>query len=90
MNLTIKEKKEYMVKTIKKFWFGYKVCEGCSSLVYEEVGVCPICKVYRFDNTKKTVHKIAEKMLTDEFFILPEECTASASKGYSDLNSEKE
>jgi recombinational DNA repair protein RecR len=71
MELTVNEKRKYMVKLIKKFWYGYKVCEGCDALVNEEVPVCPICRVYRFDNSKERVFEIADRILTEENFIDP-------------------
>ena len=82
--------KQILVKIIKRFWFGYKVCEGCDSLVYEDVGLCPICRAYRYDDSKTRVHETADKILTDESFIIPQEYIEIASKAYNDLNSEKE
>lgn len=69
MDYTLEEKKEFMIKLIKKFWYGYKVCEGCDTLVNEEIPVCPVCRVYRFDNSKERVFEIADRVLTEENFI---------------------
>jgi RNA polymerase subunit RPABC4/transcription elongation factor Spt4 len=71
MDYTLEEKKEFMIKLIKKFWYGYKVCEGCDTLVNEEIPVCPVCRVYRFDNSKERVFEIADRVLIEENFIDP-------------------
>lgn len=28
---------------------AYKVCEGCESIVFSDVVICPNCHAYRFD-----------------------------------------
>lgn len=40
---------------------GYKVCEGCDSIVTGRVATCPNCFGYRFDETPATV--VAHAML---------------------------
>lgn len=62
---TIKEK-EYIIKSVKRFWFGYKVCEGCDILLTEDMSVCPVCKSYRFDDTKERVVQAAEELLNNK------------------------
>ena len=69
-NDTIRYKRE-LVKSIKKFWFGYKVCDGCESIVLEDIAVCPICLTYRFDHTKNGINNAANKILTDDYSIFP-------------------
>ena len=71
MDYTTEEKKEFMVKLIKKFWYGYKVCEGCDALVNEEVSMCPVCRAYRYDDSKERIFEIADKILTEKNFINP-------------------
>jgi len=34
---------------------GYKVCEGCDSIVGSGVVLCPNCHSYRFDDTAERV-----------------------------------
>jgi hypothetical protein len=34
---------------------GYKVCEGCDSIVGSAVALCPNCHSYRFDTTSERV-----------------------------------
>jgi hypothetical protein len=34
---------------------GYKVCEGCDSIVTTRVATCPNCSGYRFDESPETV-----------------------------------
>ncbi len=34
---------------------GYKVCEGCDSIVGSGAALCPNCHSYRFDNTAERV-----------------------------------
>ncbi len=34
---------------------GYKVCEGCDSIVGAQVVLCPNCHSYRFDETPQRV-----------------------------------
>lgn len=34
---------------------GYKVCEGCDSIVGTGADLCPNCHSYRFDNTPERV-----------------------------------
>ena len=34
---------------------GYKVCEGCDSIVTERVATCPNCFGYRFDENAEAV-----------------------------------
>jgi len=55
--------KEDILESVKRFWFGYKVCEGCETLLGEEVYVCPICKAYRFDDTKERIVQTAEELI---------------------------
>lgn len=38
---------------------GYKVCEGCDSIVGAGVVLCPNCHSYRFDPTPESVRKQA-------------------------------
>jgi len=40
---------------------GYKVCEGCDSIVTERVATCPNCFGYRFDENADAV--VAQAML---------------------------
>jgi hypothetical protein len=57
------EYSKYVSQTVKKFWYGYKVCEGCDSLITEDIYVCPRCKAYRFDDSKKAVLKAADELI---------------------------
>lgn len=34
---------------------GFKVCEGCDSIVRERVACCPNCNGYRFDDSAEAV-----------------------------------
>jgi hypothetical protein len=34
---------------------GYKVCEGCDSIVGSGTAICPNCHSYRFDNSPERV-----------------------------------
>jgi len=34
---------------------GYKVCEGCDSIVTVRVATCPNCNGYRFDDSSEVV-----------------------------------
>ncbi len=34
---------------------GYKVCEGCESIVLKKANTCPNCHGYRFDTTSARV-----------------------------------
>lgn len=34
---------------------GYKVCEGCDSIVGSQVVLCPNCHSFRFDDTPERV-----------------------------------
>ena len=34
---------------------GFKVCEGCDSIVTERVATCPNCNGYRFDDSPEAV-----------------------------------
>lgn len=34
---------------------GYKVCEGCDSIVGSGAALCPNCHSFRFDNTAERV-----------------------------------
>jgi recombinational DNA repair protein RecR len=54
-----------LAKLITRFWFSYKVCEGCDSIVVDETAVCPVCKAYRFDTTKKSIIKGAKNLATN-------------------------
>ena len=58
------EYRKLLAKTIKRFWFGYKICEGCDSIVLVETSVCSICKAYRFDEDKKRIFDTADELLT--------------------------
>jgi len=55
--------KEDILKSVKRFWFGYKVCDGCDTLLGEEVSVCPVCRAYRFDDTKERIISVAEELI---------------------------
>lgn len=46
-----KEAAEYVAKKYKQF----KVCEGCESVVSNQLPICPICYTYRFDASKEAV-----------------------------------
>jgi hypothetical protein len=61
--LPVTTQKEDILESVKRFWFGYKVCEGCDTLLGEEVSVCPVCKAYRFDDSKEQIVSVAEKLL---------------------------
>jgi len=52
-----------ILESVKRFWFGYKVCEGCDTLLGEEIPVCPICKAYRFDDSKERIITVAEELI---------------------------
>jgi RNA polymerase subunit RPABC4/transcription elongation factor Spt4 len=34
---------------------GYKVCDGCDSIVASRVAICPSCNGYRFEEEAETV-----------------------------------
>lgn len=34
---------------------GYKVCEGCESIVVRKASTCPNCNGYRFDTTAERI-----------------------------------
>lgn len=38
---------------------GYKVCEGCDSIVGSSVVICPNCHSYRFDAAAESVRQQA-------------------------------
>jgi hypothetical protein len=41
---------------------GYKVCEGCDSIVGSQVILCPNCHSYRFDDAPRRVIEQAEML----------------------------
>lgn len=53
-------------KMLDTSYFMYKVCEGCDDILYYDTPVCPTCKSYRFNDTKKAVLK-AYKQILKEF-----------------------
>jgi hypothetical protein len=61
--ITTNEQKEYIIESVKRFWFGYKVCEGCDIILAEDMPICPVCNAYRFDDSKERVVEVAEKLL---------------------------
>ena len=63
MIITTNKQKEDIIESVKRFWFGYKVCEGCDILLAEEMHVCPVCKAYRFNDSKECIITAAEKLL---------------------------
>jgi RNA polymerase subunit RPABC4/transcription elongation factor Spt4 len=34
---------------------GFKVCEGCESIIRSEASFCPLCHAYRFNEDPKDV-----------------------------------
>jgi hypothetical protein len=61
--------KHDILKSVKQFWYGYKVCEGCDVLLSEDVYVCPVCKAYRFDTTKERIISEANKLI-DQYIVI--------------------
>lgn len=51
---------------IKENPAGYKVCEGCESIVSHKVATCPNCNAYRFDAATQKVVEQAEFLATRE------------------------
>lgn len=47
--------REEIAAKIKQKPSGYKVCEGCGSIVMKKASVCPNCNAYRFDSNAETV-----------------------------------
>jgi hypothetical protein len=45
---------------------GYKVCEGCDSIVTGRVATCPNCNGYRFDVSPEAVIAQAKLLATRE------------------------
>jgi len=45
---------------------GFKVCEGCDSIVTAEVVICPNCHGYRFDGEESRVIDQAVELGTRE------------------------
>jgi len=45
---------------------GYKVCEGCDSIVTERVATCPNCNGYRFDESPEAVISQAKILASRE------------------------
>ena len=45
---------------------GYKVCEGCDSIVTERVATCPNCNGYRFDEAPDSVISQAKILASRE------------------------
>jgi len=45
---------------------GYKVCEGCDSIVTARVATCPNCNGYRFDESPEVVIAQAKILATRE------------------------
>ena len=45
---------------------GYKVCEGCDSIVTERVATCPNCNGYRFDESPEAVISQAKTLANRE------------------------
>ena len=41
---------------------GYKVCEGCESIVTARVTTCPNCHGYRFDENPESVVEQAKRL----------------------------
>ena len=40
---------------------GYKLCEGCESILYQKNNICPSCSAYRFDeNISRLIQKSIE------------------------------
>jgi rRNA maturation endonuclease Nob1 len=54
------EKRAQQAQKIKNNPQGYKVCEGCDSIVARKAAVCPSCHSYRFDSSRRHVMEQAE------------------------------
>ena len=61
------EKNAYILETIKRFWYGYKVCDGCDAVLKTDVYVCPICTTYRFNTEKKDVLTALQNIISDDY-----------------------
>lgn len=51
-----------MAAKIKEKPSGYKVCEGCGSIVLKKAAMCPNCNAYRFDASAEAVIRQAEEL----------------------------
>jgi hypothetical protein len=74
-NIRIKQYLLYLQEMswfIKKFWHGYKVCEGCELVVEDSIFVCPNCKAYRFDDSKERIYQSSEQMNAEVNRVLTE------------------
>ena len=60
---------------------------GLYTLLAEEMPVCPVCRAYRFDDTKDRIIETVNDLLEKDFFT---QNTDSSIKEYSNLDAEKE
>lgn len=58
---------EELSEHIQEHPLNFKICEGCFSLVYRSVGVCPFCSAYQFECSSKKIIEIAKKLTDPEY-----------------------
>jgi rRNA maturation endonuclease Nob1 len=66
MGNKITKLRQAITDTIIKDWYWFKVCEGCENVIDIECPVCPVCRAYRFDETKKRIVDQA-KIVSDKY-----------------------
>jgi hypothetical protein len=50
-----RQNREELANDIKADPRKYKVCLGCSSIAFRISAVCPVCKAYRWDKSRRAV-----------------------------------
>ena len=53
------QERREVAESIKSHTKKYKVCQGCRSIMYRRSSICPICKAYRFDTSRKSIEAAA-------------------------------
>lgn len=56
------KKRQAAAKKICENYEYYKVCEGCESIVLDDIVFCPVCQTYRFDKDKERIIRTANEL----------------------------
>lgn len=67
MGSKITKLKKAISDTIIDEWYCFKVCEGCESVVDVFEVMCPVCRAYRFDESKERVISQAD-VLSNKYY----------------------
>ena len=52
---------------------AYKICEGCGSILRRSAVLCPLCKSYRFEESRERVVAQARELGSREATTISEE-----------------